>query len=179
LSIVPHTLKNPCNCFGKCGMFETQQYFHEMGMEGCVKSIPPAPSNKDDQVASRFNMREFGTGATRTPINGKVDFEAYLSPLALHAYALHMLKHQADPSGEMREADNWQLGIPMDAYIKSGWRHFFDVWMNHRGVKRHRKEKIVTALCATLFNLMGYLHEYLKANPEVIEQMEKDVGYER
>lgn len=172
---MPRTLEHPCNCFGTHGQFETDQQMHEMEKTpGCNRQV------KDHyKVASRFNVREFGTGATRDKVEGKPDMDGYFSPLVLHAYSLHMLKHQKDPSGAMRESDNWQLGIPLDAYIKSGWRHFFDWWMNHRGVKRHRKEKIVTACLALLFNVMGYLHEYLKENPEVLDDMEKEVHYER
>lgn len=175
---------HPCNCFGTQGQFETEMAFHEMEVtSGCARKICDYPEifpNPEKFVASVYNMkREFETGATRDTVQGKPDMEGYFSPLALHAYCLHMLKHQRDPSGEWRESDNWQLGIPLDAYIKSGWRHFFDVWMNHRGVKRWRKEKIVTAICATIFNLMGYLHEYLKANPEVLAEMEKEADYER
>lgn len=77
-----------------------------------------------------------------------------------------MNKHRHQPDGSYREGDNWQHGIPLEAYMKSAWRHFIDVWKNHRGVKA--REGIVTALCAVLFNLMGYLHEYLKAHPECI-----------
>lgn len=36
--------KHPCNCFGVCGRFELDQYFHEMGSEGCVRTIPPSAS---------------------------------------------------------------------------------------------------------------------------------------
>lgn len=177
-------MTHACNCFGAQGQLELDQQPHEMETTlGCIRKIIDYYPRIEQEapVASMHNsaMREFSTGATRDKTGGKPDFEGYLSPLALHVYSLHMLKHQKDPSGNMRESDNWQLGIPKDAYMKSAWRHFFDVWANHRGHKVMRKEKIVTALCATIFNLLGYLHEYLKENPEVIAEMEKEVGYER
>lgn len=61
----------------------------------------------------------------------------------------------------------WQRGIPKDQYMKSLWRHFMDLWKLHRG---HLARDRITgreitpdeALCAVLFNAMGYLHELLK-----------------
>lgn len=46
------------------------------------------------------------------------------------------------------------------SYMKSGCRHFFDWWLEHRGHKS--REGLENALCGLLFNTMGYLHEYLK-----------------
>ena len=82
---------------------------------------------------------------------------------------------------------NWQKGIPLNAYMKSGWRHFMDWWECHRGPQYwpdyrdcdHECEDcnfidcdcadcfaidsgLEDALCALLFNVMGYLHEILK-----------------
>jgi hypothetical protein len=79
----------------------------------------------------------------------------------LERYAQHMHKARKMPDGTMRASDNWQLGIPKDAYIKSAWRHFFDVWKTHRGIET--SSDIETELCALLFNVSGYLHETLKA----------------
>lgn len=118
--------------------------------------------------------RAFPTGAIRDTGEGKPDYDGYLSPLVLHAFGLHMLRHQKGPDGKYRPSDNWQAGIPMDQYMKSGWRHFIDVWCNHRGMKAIRKERIITALCALMFNIMGYLHEYLKANPGALQSFEED-----
>lgn len=108
-------------------------------------------------------MREFETGATRDTDEGKLDYEGFLSPLVLHRYATYMHKHMIQADGKLRASDNWQKGIPVTAYMKSLWRHFFDVWALHRG-----KEWIATesnledALCAILFNTMGMLHETLR-----------------
>lgn len=122
-------------------------------------------------------LRAFNTGATRDTGMGKLDYEGFLSPLVLHCYGVHMMRHMKNSDGSPRESDNWQRGIPMDLYMKSGWRHFFDVWANHRRAIPVRKERIITAMCALLFNVMGYLHEYLKANPEALKAFEKDAGY--
>lgn len=147
--------------------------FHEMGSEGCVRSAPSSSTTNQETPL----VRTFNSGATRDTDEGKPDFEGYFSPLVIHAYGLHMMRHQTDAAGQRRASDNWQNGIPMDAYMKSGWRHFIDVWCNHRGMKWIRKERIITAICALLFNIMGYLHEYLKANPEALKDFEKECGY--
>lgn len=112
-------------------------------------------------------MREFNTGATRDSDDGKNDYEGFLSPLVIEAYGNYMTIHRKQADGKLRDSDNWQKGIPKDAYIKSLWRHFLDFWFLHRGHKRYDKITgkeitIVEALMAILFNVMGYAHEVLK-----------------
>lgn len=114
-------------------------------------------------------MRTFDGGATRDDDTNKPDYEGYLSPLVIRRYGEYMLKHQRQSDGTMRSSDNWQYGIPRDAYMKSLWRHFFDVWSLHRGYNVWNlprgytaRECIEEALCALIFNAMGYLHEHLK-----------------
>ncbi len=104
--------------------------------------------------------RTFDTGATRDTDEGKWDYEGFLSPLVLARYAEYMHKNRIQSDGELRDSDNWQKGIPKDAYMKSMWRHFMDVWMAHRG--EEDGPFIDEALCAMLFNVMGYLYEELK-----------------
>jgi hypothetical protein len=103
-------------------------------------------------------MREFDTGATRDDDENKYDYEGFLSPLVVERFAEYMMKHQKQSDGKLRASDNWQKGIPKDAYIKSGFRHFMDWWKAHRGHDVDKHE----ALCALMFNVMGYLHEDLK-----------------
>ena len=105
-------------------------------------------------------IRQFVSGATRDTDDGKLDYEGFLSPLALKRFAEYMHKHRTQSDGNLRDSDNWQKGIPQDAYIKSGWRHFMDWWLIHRGLPA--REDLETALCALLFNVMGYLHELLR-----------------
>lgn len=102
-------------------------------------------------------MREFSTGATRNLDHDKYDYEGFLSPLVLERYAEYMHKNLVQADGKLRDSDNWQKGIPLDAYIKSGWRHFFKWWRGHRTNNIEQED-----LCALLFNVMGYLHETLK-----------------
>lgn len=105
-------------------------------------------------------MREFGTGATRNSDTGKYDYEGFLSPLVLERFAEYMTKHRVQADGQTRASDNWQKGIPLDAYIKSGYRHFLDWWRQHRGLKGD--DTLEESICALMFNAQGYLHETLK-----------------
>lgn len=107
-------------------------------------------------------FRTHTTGASRDLDDGKPDFEAMLSPLVMEAYGAYMTRKRRMADGTLREADNWKKGMPLDWFIKSGWRHMVDWW------KHHRKEGVTTetiedTLCALLFNASGYLHEHLKA----------------
>lgn len=112
--------------------------------------------------AAPTGSRAFSTGATRDTDEGKLDFEGFLSPLVLKRYAEHMHDARKMPDGTLRASDNWQLGIPKDVYMKSMWRHFFDVWDNHRNPKPSRHQ-LEAELCGLLFNVSGMLHEILKA----------------
>lgn len=110
---------------------------------------------KDDGI-----MRSFDTGATRNSDAGKFDYEGFISPLVLERYGKYMDKHRYQADGNVRDSDNWQRGIPQTAYIKSGFRHFVDWWKEHRGIPT--QDGIEEAICALIFNAMGYLHELLK-----------------
>jgi len=111
-------------------------------------------------------MRQFDTGATRDSEDDKFDYEGFLSPIALQRYAEYMHAHRKQADGELRDSDNWQRGIPDEAYVKSMFRHFVDLWLIHRGhaVVDKRDGHRVTreeALCAIVFNAFGSLHEAL------------------
>lgn len=105
-------------------------------------------------------MRKFNTGATRDTDTGKLDYEGFLSPRVLKRYAEYMNVNRLQKDGTFRDSDNWQKGIPIDAYMKSMWRHFMDVWSAHRGLEI--KDTLIISLCALMFNVMGMLHELLK-----------------
>lgn len=105
-------------------------------------------------------MRHFKTGATRDDDNTKIDLEGFLHPLVIQRFGEYMNKHRVQADGNLRDSDNWQKGIPQDAYMKSAWRHFMDWWMEHRGFKS--REGVEDALCAIIFNAQGYLLEVLR-----------------
>ena len=118
-------------------------------------------------------MRKFDSGATRNTDTNKLDFEGFLSPLVLERFAEYMHENRLQADGELRDSDNLQKGIPKDEYMKSMWRHFFDVWKHKRGLEV--KEDKQTALCALLFNIMGLLHEELK-HEDTIDMSIVDIG---
>lgn len=104
-------------------------------------------------------MRLFEGGATRDSDVGKPDYQGYLSPLVIERFGEYMLRHQTQADGTLRSSDNWKKGMPKDAFMKSGFRHFMDWWLDHEGYEA--KEDLEEALCALMFNVMGYLHEHL------------------
>lgn len=110
------------------------------------------PANKNNQ-----SMRNFDTGATRDTEAGKLDYDGFLSPLSLKAFAEYMNKHRMQSDGSLRASDNWQKGIPREVYRKSAWRHFFSWWEKHRN-----GEDCLEDACGILFNIMGDMHEMLK-----------------
>jgi len=125
-------------------------------------------------------VRKFFTGATRDVDTNKADFEGFLSPLVLRRYGEYMNRHRVQSDGSLRDSDNWQRGIPLDAYMKSGFRHFMDWWSGHRGHKTSTGESVEEELCALIFNASGYLHELLKSNKrgeECLRQEGLPAGY--
>lgn len=111
-------------------------------------------------------VREFSTGATRSSDNGKLEYRRFLSPTALRRYAEFMHKNRVQPDGNMRDPDNWKKGIPIDSYMDSLGRHYMEIWLLHDGQEvldeKGNPVDLETALCAIIFNAVGYLHEQLK-----------------
>jgi hypothetical protein len=105
-------------------------------------------------------IRTFETGATRDTDLNKPDYEGFLSPIVIKRYGEYMNKHRKQSDGSFRDSDNWQKGIPKDEYMKSLFRHFMDLWSEHREFES--RDGVEEALCAIIFNSMGYLHETLK-----------------
>ena len=117
-------------------------------------------------------MRVSATGATRNTDNHKNDYEGFLSPKVIQAFGDYMHSHRKQADGKLRDSDNWQKGLNPEWYMKSMWRHFLDVWSIHRGIARFdetgREIDLEEALCATLFNVQGMLHEELKRKNKVV-----------
>jgi hypothetical protein len=135
-------------------------------------SAKPVRAESDPIMQAAAPIRTFDTGATRDTDAGKPDYEGFLSPLVIERYGAYMHGHRVQADGSLRASDNWQLGIPRDTYMKSLWRHFFDLWKIHRGgIAYDRKDghrvTLQEALCAVLFNSMGYLHEQINAEDEL------------
>ena len=117
-------------------------------------------------------MREYTTGATRGDDDTKPHYEGYLSPVVLWRFGQYMKQHQRQEDGELRKADNWQQGMPIDDYMDSLLRHQMHVWLRHRGhgnvvpmdeaeLEKSDNQLLLDDLCAMLFNTMGYMHELL------------------
>jgi hypothetical protein len=115
-------------------------------------------------------VRIFNSGATRSDDENKLDFEGFLSPLVLRRYAQFLDKHRRQEDGKIRDSDNWQKGIPREAYMKSAWRHFVDWWSAHRGWKSATDDELEEMICAVLFNASGYLHEHLALRKRIEDQ---------
>lgn len=113
--------------------------------------------------------RAFDTGATRDTDSAKLDYEGFLSPLVLNAYAeyMHRCRLRNIPEGQaIRSSDNWQKGIPREVYAKSLIRHTVEFWLIHDGFEAHDEKgqqlTLEDVCCAILFNVSGYLFETLK-----------------
>ena len=116
-------------------------------------------------------IRQFETGATRNASDHKFDYEGFLSPNVLTAYANYMHKHRMQANGELRDSDNWQKGIPVKQYVKSLVRHTIDLWSVYRGNKRACPDDghdlgLIELCCAIMFNVQGLLFELLKGPAE-------------
>lgn len=110
-------------------------------------------------------MRTFDTGATRDSDESKPNYNGFLSPLVLERFGRYMLSHQVQADGKRREADNWKKGIPNKAYMESAFRHYMELWLIFEG---HRKGDAEEALCALMFNVMGMMHQVVKARLVVV-----------
>lgn len=150
--------------------YRLNQYDVERTAPETEEDVPGAARDEEQgvQLDPSFNrtpsgvVRVFETGANRDVDTNKYDYEAFLSPLVIRAFGEYMHKNRQLKDGTLRPGDNWQLGIPKDAYMKSAWRHFHDVWMLHRGYDAWNQDSdyidIKEALCALMFNIQGYLH---------------------
>ena len=108
-------------------------------------------------------IRKFETGATRDTSVGKLDYEAFLSPIVLKAYAEYLNKHRVASDGSLREGDNWQKLFGekhYDVCMKSLMRHTMDLWLAHRG--HVAGQSVDDSLAAIIFNAMAYWYKLLK-----------------
>lgn len=147
-------------------IYENTECSPELPMQSCAVFLDQIKGQEttffpEDVVTDKScGVREFASGATRNSEEGKLDYNGFLSPLALEEFAKYMHKHRVQENGVLRDSDNWQKGIPVDAYMSSMWRHFFDTWKRHRGLET--PEDQISNLCGVMFNVQGMLHELLK-----------------
>lgn len=126
-----------------------------------------APEQKHTDTGDDGTIRHFSSGATRDTAYGKLDYEGFLSPAVLRQFARYMQMNRLQSDGTIRDADNWQRGIPAEQYMKSNFRHFMTMWDQHRRNDAFNRRELMAAMCGVLFNTMGYMHEWLKTNEEV------------
>ena len=94
-------------------------------------------------------MRQFNGGATRDTTEVR-----FLSPEVLTQYCQYLEKHRETAAGR-RDQDNWKSGIPVDVYVDSLGRHFWEIWSAWE-----RDEEIpMDAVYAVMFNAMGIVYE--------------------
>ena len=106
-------------------------------------------------------IRTFETGATRDTDEGKLDWEGFIHPAAMGFFVRYMQKHRHQADGTLRDADNWQKGIPRKQYMKSLVRHVWDLWTVWR-TEPEMELTIIDLLCAIMFNVQGLLLEIYK-----------------
>ena len=111
-------------------------------------------------------MRVFDSGSTRNDDSEKYDYEGFLSPLVLEAFAAYMHQHRKQADGNLRSSDNWQKGMPPDQYMKSLLRHVMAAWKAHRSGTFN-----IDDWMAILFNTQGYVLEQLKLGVKEDERM--------
>lgn len=118
-------------------------------------------------------IRKFETGANRDVNNDKYDYEGFNSPLVMQEFAAYMHENRFLKDGTIRDSDNWQKGFGnheehRDVCMESGFRHFMDWWMEHRGYDS--REGVKKAICGLLFNANAYLHDILVEEIEEKQQ---------
>src|SRR3990167_2688002 len=105
-------------------------------------------------------IRTFGSGATRDTDEGKLDWEGFISPVAMRYFAEYMHRNRYQSDGTLRDADNWQKGMPRRQYMKSLIRHTWALWCNWRSEEGSQGlRKATDLLCAIIFNAQGLLLE--------------------
>lgn len=123
-----------------------------------------------------MEIRKFNTGAIRDTDTNKYDYEGFYSPLVIEAFAKYMHKNRFMKDGTTRDSDNWQKGFGdnhKSVCMKSLWRHFMDLWMEHRG--HESREGLDDAICGIMFNVMAYYHKVLEER-EVKDDNEEEIG---
>ena len=113
-------------------------------------------------MVKKNKIRQFSSGATRDSNEGKLDFEGFYSPLVMRRYSEYMNKHRVQSDGNLRDSDNWQnlFGEEhLNVCMKSCYRHFFDMWLQHRGYEG--QDDLEESICALLFNAQAYLFKLL------------------
>lgn len=139
----------------------------EIELAGNMSSVNKDFQKMIDELKTTA-MRQFASGATRDIDTSKYDYEAFLSPMVIEAYAAYMHENRQTNDGTFRDGDNWQKGIPLPVYGSSGMRHVHEWHKVLRDVPVEAGE--LGAVGGILFNVMGWMHETMKKDPEWFER---------
>ncbi len=114
-------------------------------------------------LTGKSPIREFETGATRDTDESKLDWEGFIAPIATFEFVKYMHGHRTQTDGNLRDADNWQKGMPRRQYVKSLIRHTWNLWLLWRSDDEGRtaayEAKLIELLCAIWFNVQGLIYE--------------------
>ena len=114
-------------------------------------------------------IRTFKTGATRNSDKEQYDYEGFMSPLVIERFGEYMNKHRIQDDGSIRDSDNWQNlfgDTHNEVCLKSGFRHFIDIWLHLDGYGKKAREGLEDALCAIIFNMSAILFNLLQEKYE-------------
>lgn len=101
-------------------------------------------------------IRKFETGATRDADTNKLEYKGFLSPVVMEVFAKYMHQHRIQSDGNLRDADNWKKGIPLQSYESSLIRHIIEWWAALEKGDRETMDKIAPAI---MFNIQGWVYE--------------------
>lgn len=126
----------------------------------------------EEVVRVAGQVRQFKTGATRDTDQGKLVYTGFLNPFVTKRFAEYMHKHRQQSDGSLRAPDNWQKGIPRQAYMESLGRHVEEIKQLHEAMRGHdpaawgqqpnNNEAILETLMAVIFNAQGMALEIMK-----------------
>ena len=147
---------------------------------GSEEGGPSAYYGNAGNARDKSAKQEFATGANRSGDTHKVDYEGHFSPSALRYFGNYMHRHRVNRrTGETRDSDNWQLGIPLHKYMKSLVRHTLDLHQAWRGTAVTDPDapngELMTLgdlLAAIIFNAQGMLHELVEVGATELKAVE-------
>jgi hypothetical protein len=124
-------------------------------------------------AVAKGKVRQFKSGATRDTNDNKLNYRGFENPFVTKRFAEFMHRNRVQSDGSLRAADNWQKGIPREAYMESLERHFNEVKQMHEAEAGRSPESwgkpvmtddevFLDALSAIIFNAQGMMLEIMK-----------------
>jgi len=112
-------------------------------------------------------MRQYDSGATRSPLGDKLQYKGFRCPQVEKSFALYMHEHRTQADGNIRDADNWKKGMDKEDCADSLIRHcedFHSAWEGWEVICPDTKKKVsvVELLNAMKFNINAIIRELIK-----------------